>query len=335
MLMLSARRAAVLGALVLLLTPAVPRAQEAPDTSQMTPLQKLILKARQQAGTQPSAESDTLIIPAGVTRLTGTPGDEGKAAWSPDGQRLYYEYFEHGTRRIVRREMADGSVTALTDSLSSCRTPAISPDEQYMVFVRDVAALPTKLWIMRLEDGEIAKLTEEGGNRRELDPAYSHSGGAIYFAVNPVGRANAQPMLISRDGSNEEVLADAAGSWQSPAPSPSGKKIAWSLRMGNSGTLRIMDAKVNALVEPFEFPGHFISSASWLRGERKLVVAYLDQSDARAGYDLGIVDLDTGELTPWIDMTNAIDPVVSPDGSQVVFRARVDKHYELFLAKAP
>jgi Tol biopolymer transport system component len=305
------------------------------DTTGLTPLQKVMLQARQLGAAAPVAAPDTLTLPAGVRRLTTTPLDEGRCAWSPDGRSLYYDVLDGGQRRLVRMDLATGEVSSIADPPREGFSPAVSPDGRFLVFTRNLPELHYKLWVMRLEDGEEAKLTDNGSSLHENSPAWSESGGLVYYSVSNNGTPNATPMVVTRTGENAEALEQGGGSYQTPAPSPSGKQIAWVIRFGASAFLRIVDARISALSEDFEFPGYFLSTADWLPGERRFVVSYLTLSAPLDGYRLGLVDLDRRQLEPWLDLPAALDPRVSPDGRQVAFRARVGGSYELFLADLP
>ncbi len=314
---------------------AVPAPAAAPDTSGLSSLQKVMLQAQQLSGKRPAAPPDSVILPPGVRRLTHTDADEGPCAWSPDGKTLYYDALDGGPRTLLRMDLATGEVGPIADTPREGFNAAVSPDGRYLVFARTLPNLRHKLWVMRLEDGEEAKLTTEGGNLYEGDPAWSVSGGLIYYSLSNNGTPNATPMVISRTGDNLQPLEQGNGSYQSPRPSPSGSKIAWVLRVGATAGLRIVDARISALSEDYEFPGYFLSSVDWLPGERRLVVSYLTLSAPAEGYRIGIVDLDSLQLEPWLDMPAALDPRVSPDGRQLVFRSRVGKNYELYLADLP
>jgi Tol biopolymer transport system component len=305
------------------------------DTTGMTSLQKVMLQAQQLRGPAPAAAPDTLSLPAGVRRLTMTPGDEGRCDWSPDGKFLYYDALDGGLRSLMRMELATGAVTPIADTPREGFDPAVSPDGHYLAFSRNLPQLHYKLWVMRLEDGEEAKLTDDGTSLHEGSPDWSENGRFIYYSVSNNGTPNATPMMIARTGENAQALEQGNGSYQNPAPSPSGKQIAWVIRLGTTALLRIVDARISAISEDFEFPGYFLSSADWLPGERRLVVSYLNLSAPRDGYRLGIVDLDRKQLEPWLDLPAALDPRVSPDGRQVAFRARASKSNELFLAELP
>ncbi len=306
-----------------------------PDTAGLSLLQKVLLKAQQQGSTAPVTVTDSLTLPPGVRRLTRTAADEGSCDWSPDGKTLYFDMLDGSLRSLMRMDLATGEVSPIADTPREGFAPAVSPDGRFLAFVRNLPQLHYKLWVLRLEDGEEAKLTDDGSSLHETNPAWSENGGLIYYSQTNNGTPNATPMVISRSGENMQALEQGTGSYQSPAPSPSGKQIAWVIRLGTTAFLRTVDARISALSEDFEFPGYFLSSADWLPGERRLVVSYLPLSEPRSGYRLGIVDLDSGKLEPWLDLPAALDPRVSPDGRQVAFRARAGTGYELFLAELP
>jgi Tol biopolymer transport system component len=317
-------------------------ADEMPDTSGMTPLQRLVWQAKQmnkEAGLE-ETKPTVFEIPAGVRRLTETGGDEGDCAWSPDGASIYYDYREGQLQEIRRFDLADGKIETVSLPMESARNPQISPDGRFMAFMRNTPPLGRKVWVMRLEDGEQAKLVPGQGREEEADPIWSRSGAKLYLSVHNKGIPFFTPYEITREGERMKSLAGAhdlpGSSYKHPSLSPDGKQLAWALRRGRSGTINVMNTRIAGLSEEYEFPGYFIGLADWLPGGDRMVVSYLVLDEPRAGYSLGFADLATRTLTPWLNLSSSDGNVsVSPDGKQLAFTAKVDGHSELFIADLP
>jgi len=292
------------------------------------------------ANAQENPEPTEFVLPEGVTRVTNTPGDEGVCSWSPDGKALYLGYREKSLQEVRRIDLDTGETTPVSLPMESAQKPDISPDGKFMVFVRTAAGTGRKVWVMRLEDSEQAKLTTASGHDVESDPVWSHSGRKIYMTTTTEGIPFGAPTEVTREGDRLKSIIDAgdrAGlSYSRPMASPSGRKTAWSVRSGRRGFIQVIDNKITSLREEFEFPGYFINGQDWLPGEREMVVAYLKLDAPLEGYSLGRVNLESGEFTPWLDMSKSdINPCVSPDGKRVAFTAKVDGHNELFIAELP
>ncbi len=318
-------------------------ADEVPDTTGMTRLQRLIWQAKQmnrEAGIEEPSQAAALELPPGVRRLTTTPGDEGVSAWSPDGASIYYEYREGKVAEIRRLDLADNKTETVSMPMESTGSPHISPNGKFMTFVRGIPSQGRKVFVMRLEDGEQAKLTPTMERGEEADPVWSRSGAKIYLSVHNRGVPFYDPYEITRDGERFKSLLDGhelpGSSYQRPAPSPDGKRVAWCLRRGRSCTIKIINTRIAALSEEHEIPGVFFGMADWLPDGKTMVVSYLLLDDPRAGYSLGFVDLETDQLTPWLDLSSTDGNVrVSPDGKQATFTAKSQGHSELFLADLP
>jgi len=310
-----------------------------PDTSKMSALELMAWRARRAKATQDApAEAPPAPLPAGVTCLTKTPGQDKDPCWSPDGASLYFAY-EEGGRSVIRRlDLASGGSVAVTDTLWKAMTPDLSPDGRHLVFCRQTVDFGWKLWIQRLEDGESAKLTPVGDESREQYPRWSATGMKIYFERMIPATMDSPGLSITREGENEEVLLTGRGLHTRPAVSRSGKKVAWVNRLGKETSIKIMDTKISALVETYDLPGRYLASLDWLPApeDQRLVVCWLDEAKPLEGYSLGIYDLASKTLTPLLDLGKSeLDPRVSPDGKRLVFSANQDGNYELYLYELP
>ncbi len=316
---------------------------ELPDTTGMSALQRLLWQAKQlnkEGGEAEAPVKEPFELPAGVTRLTETDGEEGGCAWSPDGASIYHDFRKGELHEIRRFDLADGKLETVSLPMESARSPHISPDGRFMAFVRSTPGVGRKVWVMRLEDGEQAKLTPSQNRDEEANPAWSSSGAKLYLSVHNTGVPFFAPYEVTREGERMESLAgphdEQGNSYQHAVLSPDGKRLAWALRRGRSGMISIMNTRISGLSEEFEFPGYFIGLVDWLHGGDRLVVSYLVVDEPRAGYSLGIVDLTTNTLTPWLNLSNSDGNMsVSPDGKQLAFTAKVDRHNELFITDLP
>lgn len=140
---------------------------------------------------------------SGLTQLTNTPGThEFDPAWSNDGKKIAYTYYDTDKKRFVLNVMdADGkNVKTLYDGGAGVATehfppgnydPSWSPDDQWIVFERAITFNEENgkagVWhILQVScDGSvIIDLSERGGhgNNCEYLPSYSPDGNLIVFS---------------------------------------------------------------------------------------------------------------------------------------------------------
>lgn len=314
---------------------------EAPaDTSELSPLQRLLQRAKSgERPPRPEIEKERAPLPAGVRQLTTSAGEESSPCWAPDGS-IYFGLRDRKVQEIHRLDLASGETTLASLPMESASEPNISPDGKYMAFVRNVRGMGSKTFVMRLDDSEQAKLTPVVGRDQESNPVWSRSGGTIYFSLSREAAPFKSAMSISREGENMQDLGGGieleGDSHASPHMSPDGRRVGWVVRHGHESFLRLMDTKISSLVEEVRVPERFFGDFDWLPDGRRVVVSYLDLNQPREGYSLGILDLESGELEPWLDLSRADgQPAVSPDGKSVVFRSKWSGNGDLYLAELP
>ena len=314
--------------------PAGAGAPEQPDTTKMSRLELMAYRARQQAGAQ-DAPAALPPLPEGVTRLTETEGLEKQPCWSADGKSVFFAYEQGAVSTIRRLDLDTGRAVSLTDSIYRDSDPDISPDGRYLVW-SSRRTIGRKLWVMRLEDGQQAKLTPSMNNDRELSPCWSPNGRRVYYSQNQLGGAVTLPLAVSREGENEHVLLEEEGQHLQPAVSPDGGRIAWLYRLGPTTAIRLMDATVTALYEEIPLADIQINGFAWLPGGERMIVSYLEAERFREGFDLGILDLATGEIQLLLDMGRSeMEPALSPDGKRLAFVANREGANELYVYELP
>lgn len=74
--------------------------------------------------------------PAEARRLTETPTRERDVAWTPDGKSLVYSSNQTGSYNLYRLDLASRDVKPLTQSKQIDTNPEVSPDGQWVAFLR-------------------------------------------------------------------------------------------------------------------------------------------------------------------------------------------------------
>lgn len=137
-----------------------------------------------------------------LTRLTHTAGHECDPAWSNNGKKIAYNYYDTDVQRFVLNVMdADGkNVKTIYDGGAGAATehfppgnydPSWSPDDQWIVFERAMSyneengkAGVWHILKVRRDGSEAVDLSEGGGHadNAEYLPSYSPDGKSIVFS---------------------------------------------------------------------------------------------------------------------------------------------------------
>lgn len=166
-------------------------------------------------------------------QITDREGNDGYAAWSPDGEQIAcYAYHDGRKTWSIHTMNTDGSnrrrLTHATNKWDSA--PAWSPDGKKIAFGR---AYPDgegvwnhELWIMNVDGSDQQQLMSLDGGAPSFTPE-----GRIVFHSSP---NTSEICIADQDGSNREQLtSNEAEDWH-PEVSPDGKEIVFmSDRDGN------------------------------------------------------------------------------------------------------
>jgi TolB protein len=133
--------------------------------------------------------------------ITKTDYLESQPVFSRDGKEIYYFINEGGSGSIKKVNLADESVTQVTDRRFWCEFPAISPDGRHLVYYskRDNKY---NLYEMNLATGKETRLTSD--QNFDFGPVYSSDGQSIYFYSN---RAGSSFSLFRYERSSQKITA--------------------------------------------------------------------------------------------------------------------------------
>jgi Tol biopolymer transport system component len=190
---------------------------------------------------------------SGLRRLTRNAVADGDAVWSPDGRKIAFLSWRHGTGSDVFVMNADGSDQRnLTRKPGNEVAPAWSPDGRTIVFSAVPPAQP--LWVggSRSASGpyrDVYVMNADGSDQRNLTHTqeaeewaggWSPDGRTIAFAAYD-GQSN-RIFVINADGSGKRALThditETFTSW-----SPDGRKIAFF----DAGALFVVNADGSGL----------------------------------------------------------------------------------------
>jgi TolB protein len=174
---------------------------------------------------------------SGLRRLTRNAAPDGRAAWSPDGRRIAFLSWRHGTGADVFVMNADGSDQRnLTRKPGNEVDPVWSPDGRAILFSAVPPGQP--LWVggSRSASGpyrDVYVMNADGSDQRNLThtteaedyaAAYAPDGRTIAFAAYDV--SSTRIFVINADGSGKRALTPEITE-TSIAWSPDGRKIAF------------------------------------------------------------------------------------------------------------
>ncbi|MBL8034347.1 MAG: PD40 domain-containing protein [Leptospiraceae bacterium] len=116
--------------------------------------------------------------------VTKTQYLETQPVFSPDGSEIYFFINEVGSGSIKKVNIADGTVTQITDRLNWCEFPSLSPDGKWLAYYskRDNKY---NLYEMNLSTRKENRLTNE--QNFDFGPVYSSNGQSIFFYSNRAG----------------------------------------------------------------------------------------------------------------------------------------------------
>jgi TolB protein len=261
--------------------------------------------------------------------------------WSADGSRLIFSGFTP----------ADGSfLEMVTLATSESRRLALpgrtdgrrfdlswSPDEQWLAYVdaSGPTAQVSRLWVLRLEDGVAAPITD--GLTNDWSPSWSADGSSLYFVSNRGGSMDLWRQPLDADGRPDGpgVQLTTGLEMKQAAFSPDGSKLAYSRgrRIANLWRVPILAERraTWADAEQLTFDRTMVEHVDVSPDGQRLVVSW----DRSGQPDLWTLPAAGGEprrltTTPTPDWA----PAWSPDGRQIVFYAFFSGNRDIWVMPA-
>jgi TolB protein len=151
-----------------------------------------------------------------------------EASFSPSEDLVYFSGFDPEQKRwaIYSYEFLYGNLNKLTDLPGNSHSPAVSPDEDHVVFTNTNRNFPfDQLYVMNWYGNDIQLFTDFNGS----DPEWGKMGLKVYFVSKKEGN-NGQVYSMWSDGSHLEQLTNSELNIKSPAKSPDGKYLAISVK---------------------------------------------------------------------------------------------------------
>lgn len=250
--------------------------------------------------------------------------------------------FESHERPGIPEENVPGLTLLTAGENASYQNPSWSPDGRSLAYdlakppigaSRDALPADAEIYLIDLETGFRRQVTENGV--ADVEPDWSPDGNQIVF-VRPVENSGFPPrirlVLLTLDGSSEQVLVECPSACGLPKWSPDGEFVAftmddqiWAIRRDGSDLRQLSGERVTAA-----------TYSGWSPDGRRLAYwASLEATSiaqATQG-DLAVLDLSTGEESIVFSGLAPLNPDWSPTGSSVLFtdRPAPQKWWTLFI----
>jgi Tol biopolymer transport system component len=169
--------------------------------------------------------------------ITSGPNNNGFACFSPDGRRIVYRTAGPDGQGLRIMNLADHSVTALTNEYDNF--PVWSPRGDVIAFVRSIGG-DFEVMTIHSDGKDLSQLTHTHGNEAHL--AWSPDGERLLFTSSRMGfkdealyTGSPQPygeiFVMNDDGSDVEQLTDdqwedGGPAWQPPSPASTTPQVA-------------------------------------------------------------------------------------------------------------
>ncbi|ALG07134.1 amidohydrolase family protein [Kibdelosporangium phytohabitans] len=257
-----------------------------------------------------------------ATRLTDDLQDATLPTWSPDGRRIAFQSYRDGNFHLYVIDAAGGAPRKLTSGPHDHREPAFSPDGKRLAFSSDRDG-SYGVWLLELASGAVTAVTTTPDE--ESTPKWSPDGLRLVFTVNDTA---IDVVTIATGERKRLITATGIDKLYGPAFGPDGQTPSYMLLRGPDAHLMLGDEQVTRDEDVFGFAatwtgqdvlyvadGHIRRRSGTTRTDIPLEARV---SVARRDYRHRVRDLESTGPRP---VRGVASPVVSPDGSQIAYRA--------------
>jgi eukaryotic-like serine/threonine-protein kinase len=180
-------------------------------------------------------------------QVTSDPTNKGRFAWSPDGQKIYYEAPGPDGKTDIFAINADGTDPVnLTNTPGNDTYPAVSPKTGQVAFV-SIRSGWLQIWWMQPDGSDPINVSAMHANKpfnrpQEWDPAWAPDGYTMYFILNVTGKTRVYRWDSRQTNSDPVVVTMVDGDYieAEPAVSPGGEYLAYTRLIDNGSEICVV-----------------------------------------------------------------------------------------------
>jgi TolB protein len=184
---------------------------------------------------------DLYLIPAGggpERRLTDSPGEDGLARFTPDGERILFTSLRTGNYQLYEIPVAGGRARRLRTNSATEYQADYSPDGTRLAFLSNLDG-PERLLVQDLASGAVRELVNQGGGVIFGNPHWSPDGRRITFSSNY--RIGHQIYVVEVASGEVRRLSPIASGGCEPHFSRDGRKVVYVSRRHLGSQSRLVE----------------------------------------------------------------------------------------------
>jgi Tol biopolymer transport system component/DNA-binding winged helix-turn-helix (wHTH) protein len=220
--------------------------------------------------------------PPRIQPLTGLDGLEADAAFTANGRRVAYSFGKENvaSASIYVKQVDGGPPLQLTEGTAFDFSPAWSPDESSIAFVRNAPGVSPAIYVVPALGGparQIASIQPAGPDRASRAVSWLDGKELLGSDRLAPGTAAAIFAVSVATGEKRKLTSPPAGSIGdgSPELSPDGRTIAFIRWMGNSVSEIYLQPVADGPARQLTHDGQRISGLAWAAGGRAIVFSSL------------------------------------------------------------
>jgi TolB protein len=167
--------------------------------------------------------------------VSGRPGNNTSAAYSPDGREIACTLSQDGNAEIYLLDARGGNPRRLTNSRSIDTSPSWSPTGREIAFTSDRGGSP-QVYVMDRDGGNVRRLTFDVGYTDS--PSWSPKGDRIAFVARTGGGFD---IYSCRTDGTDSRLEVSGGSNENPRWSPDGRHLVFASNRAGAYALFVTD----------------------------------------------------------------------------------------------